>query len=530
MSDAKQVHTVQVQIPDAGQVNRYELTPNGRLALGFSVEDAIVRNEGRDLVFRVEGKGDVVFSDYYGMAQGESAPAFLFQGQEVPGDTWLPVFENVENAEEIETAAGVVAGGGLGEYKDVAGSLFSGVDRLDGQGDSVQAERTFPADEGVFRLLRPESGSEPQPEAEPEPQPEPIEATPDTNTVTEDVKLSATGNVLDNDSPAGLGVTSLNGQPLGDSKTVNGTYGTLTLNSDGTYTYKLDNDNLAVQALDDGESLIEEFSYTASDGVGSADSTLKITIDGTNDGPVANPDENFVTEDVKLAAEGNILANDTDVDGENLTIKEIAGQAVNEGPTVIDGMYGTLTVNANGAYTYVLNNDDPAVQGLGEGDTLSESFAYTATDGDADASSTLTITINGTNGLPVANADVNTVTEPATGATGNVLANDVIADGSPLHVTEIENSDGTKVAAGTSLAGEHGTLTVNADGTYTYTVTPGLDLPEGSTLTDTFKYSAVDGEGDATGSTLTITINGTNGLACTPQKQNKFFYLSASSS
>ena len=88
----------------------------------------------------------------------------------------------------------------------------------------------------------------------------------------------------------------------------------------------------------------------------------------------------------------------------------------------------------------------------------------------------------------------------------------MIVDSSPLHVTEIENSDGTKVAAGTSLADEHGTLTVNADGTYTYTVTPGLDLPKGSTLTDTFKYSAVDGEGDATGSMLTITINGTNGL------------------
>ncbi|WP_275289528.1 VCBS domain-containing protein, partial [Halomonas elongata] len=63
---------------------------------------------------------------------------------------------------------------------------------------------------------------------------------------------------------------------------------------------------------------------------------------------------------------------------------------------VIEGEYGTLTLNADGSYTYALDNTNLEVQGLSEGDTLEEAFTYTLTDGDSDADdATLTITIDG---------------------------------------------------------------------------------------------------------------------------------------
>src|SRR3546814_4631300 len=60
--------------------------------------------------------------------------------------------------------------------------------------------------------------------------------------------------------------------------------------------------------------------------------------------------------------------------------------------------YGTLTLNADGSYSYALDNANSAVQGLSAGQILTEIFSYTITDGDGDpATTTLTITINGAN-------------------------------------------------------------------------------------------------------------------------------------
>src|SRR3546814_3775281 len=58
--------------------------------------------------------------------------------------------------------------------------------------------------------------------------------------------------------------------------------------------------------------------------------------------------------------------------------------------------YGTLTLNGDGSYSYLLDNAAQAVQGLSAGEALTDSVTYTITDGDGDtATATLTITING---------------------------------------------------------------------------------------------------------------------------------------
>jgi VCBS repeat-containing protein len=83
---------------------------------------------------------------------------------------------------------------------------------------------------------------------------------------------------------------------------------------------------------------------------------------------------------------------DTDVDLENLTVTTTGTFA---------GTYGSLVLNADGSYTYTLNASNAAVNGLDDGETLTDTFNYTASDGTTTASSTLAITIFGTNDAPL---------------------------------------------------------------------------------------------------------------------------------
>ncbi|MCE5365345.1 VCBS domain-containing protein, partial [Pseudomonas anguilliseptica] len=107
------------------------------------------------------------------------------------------------------------------------------------------------------------------------------------NTVVEDAVAPITGNVLTND-------LHVNGEPGADAPTsfvswanTSATYGTFTDTGAGTYSYTLNNADPRVQALDDGETLTETFTYTMQDADGDQDTAiLTITIQGSNDVPV----------------------------------------------------------------------------------------------------------------------------------------------------------------------------------------------------------------------------------------------------
>ena len=66
--------------------------------------------------------------------------------------------------------------------------------------------------------------------------------------------------------------------------------------------------------------------------------------------------------------------------------------------------------------------------------------------------------------------------------------------------------------AGTDIAGEHGTLNLNADGSYTYQATSN-DI--NSSTTDVFVYTIKDGDGDLSTTTLTINLTDSALLAST---------------
>jgi VCBS repeat-containing protein len=206
----------------------------------------------------------------------------------------------------------------------------------------------------------------------------------DVAAAQEDTTLTVTGKVLTNDSDVDQGTVL----SVANADVFAGSRGQLTLNSDGSYSYTLDNTSQTVQSLAAGQTVTETFAYQTTDGLVATPSTLTITIAGTNDTPVVTADTAAVREDVTLIATGNVLSNDSDVDqGTVLSV-------VNAG--VFAGSHGQLTLNADGTYSYALDNTSQAVQSLAGGQAVTDVFAYQASDGIAITASALTIIINGT--------------------------------------------------------------------------------------------------------------------------------------
>jgi VCBS repeat-containing protein/CshA-type fibril repeat protein len=345
------------------------------------------------------------------------------------------------------------------------------------------------------------------------------------------------GNVLLNDSDPDAGtvlqVVAINAGAGSVGGDTGGTFGSLTLNADGTFSYAVDQGNATVVTLQRGESLTETFSYTISDGDGGrSTATLVFTIHGTNDAPSAGNDRNAIVED-QVSASGNVIsgarvsgggvsstdlaARDIDPNGDPLTITEIRLPDDTAGSigAPFAGQFGSIKLDAGGDYVYALNNANPAVQALHAGETLTDHFVYTTSDGRGSfVDATITITLTGTNDAPLAVADVNSISEDAPNpVTGNVLLNDSDVDNnSARSVTAVSAASPGAVDGNTT--GRFGTLSLNADGSYSYRLDNSNGavqaLGVGRTLSDIFAYTASDGEGGSASSTLTITINGTN--------------------
>ncbi|WP_436796667.1 putative Ig domain-containing protein [Comamonas kerstersii] len=119
--------------------------------------------------------------------------------------------------------------------------------------------------------------------------------------------------------------------------------------------------------------------------------TLVVESGGGNQAPVTAPDTATVIEDRKLLAWGNVLANDRDPEGKRLRVAD---------PGIRRGEYGVLTLLSNGTYAYVLDDCSSKVQGLGAGETVTETFNYLASDGTQRSNGALTVTVQGTNDMP----------------------------------------------------------------------------------------------------------------------------------
>ena len=214
-----------------------------------------------------------------------------------------------------------------------------------------------------------------------------------------------------------------------------GLQGLLSMNADGSFSY---DPNGQFDGLDEGESFDEIFSYTVTDGTAFVTTTVTITVTGVNDAPVAADDAYTTDENTPLAiAAPGVLGNDTDVDGDGLTVTDVDDSA----------LQGTLTWAADGSFTY-----DPAGQfeGLDDGETATETFTYTVWDGTTADTATVTITVTGVDDPPVAVDDDYTTDEDSVlnVATSGVLENDYDVDGDPFQVAEI---NGDPAAVGVEI-------------------------------------------------------------------------------
>ncbi len=338
-----------------------------------------------------------------------------------------------------------------------------------------------------------------------------------TNGTTKAGTTPASGNLIDDNDGDGvdedvdgdtLNITNVDSTPVSaDNTTVAGTYGTLTVNLDGTYSYAVDTSNTDVLALGDSDNLTETFTYTVDDGNGGTDTaTLEITVSGSNNPPTATDNSNSVEEDATTAVTGDVIDDDngngvdSDLNNDTLTISEVNSEAI-AGETTIDGSFGTITINPDGSYSYEVDTTNPDVQGLGTGETLTETFTYVVSDGKGGTDAAdLAIAINGINDTPVANDDNETTPEDIP-VTIDVVNNDTDAeDDTPTGTITIT----TQPTNGTATVDDKGTPDTSDD---EVVYTPNPDYVGD----DTFAYTVTDSEGTVSDpATVTVTVEEVN--------------------
>ena len=310
--------------------------------------------------------------------------------------------------------------------------------------------------------------------------------TASTGMVTEDTAVDGDGNLVATGTVGATGGDDGEDQLLAGSQT--GSYGTLTLVADGTWTYKALNNQPDIQNLDTGETLTDTFTVTSADEM--TTTTVTITINGVED-PVTGV-TGTVTEDTSVDGDGNLVATGTIMIGGN------AGQFT---AATISGSVGSLAIVADGTWTYTAANSQSDIQDLSPTATLTDTFTVTSADG---ATITITITINGADDMPTLTADTGMVTEDtAVDGDGNLVATGTVG--------ATGGDDGEDQFMTTPVSGAYGTLTIAADGTWTYKAANSQsdiqDLTPTATLTDTLTVTSAD---MVTTTSVTITINGAN--------------------
>ncbi|MCU8012444.1 Ig-like domain-containing protein, partial [Shewanella sp. SM74] len=166
---------------------------------------------------------------------------------------------------------------------------------------------------------------------------------------------------------------------------------------------------------------------------------------------------------------GNVLANDViGADDDITVIGAAAGNQTGSGTSgnvgsIIQGLYGTLIVFANGSYTYTVTANASAIPA-----NATETFTYTMQDADGDKSSALlTLNVNTINANALKAAQDQDSGLEDTAVIGNVLDNDGNKNTSVTHFTVA--NDTTQHTAGSKITLAEGELTLNADGSYTFT-------------------------------------------------------------
>jgi VCBS repeat-containing protein len=270
-------------------------------------------------------------------------------------------------------------------------------------------------------------------------------ATGATINATEDTLYSGT-------LPA---ASDVDGDPISYALNTQAAQGTAIVNAGGTFSY-------TPNANSNGS---DSFSFTISDGNGGSNTyVVTVNVAPVNDAPVANNDSVAGSEDSTLT--GNVLANDSDVEGDSLTAALMSGPA-----------HGSLTLNTDGSFSYAPNANWNGA----------DSFSYKANDGTQDSTiATVTLTVNPVNDAPTTTlVTLAPIAEDSSArliTQAELLANATDVDGPSLSATSL------------AIASGSGTLVDNGNGTWSYSPTLNDDASV------SFSYTVTDGSLTAAGS------------------------------
>ncbi len=280
-------------------------------------------------------------------------------------------------------------------------------------------------------------------------------ANADNYAIAEDSVLNvAAPGVLAND-------TDPESEPMTASVESGPLNGSLVLNSDGSFTYTPDPDFTG----------IDSFTYRASDPFRTSDpATVTLDVTPVNDAPAATAQSLQAEDGTPL----NITLTGTDIDGDLLTFS-----------VVTQPQHGVLS----GTEPNVIYTATPGYVGP-------DSFTFTASDGSLTSpAATIDLTVFPPNDPPVAVADGYSVDEDVTlnVAAPGVLGNDSDPDLDPFTAELVTPAS-------------NGSVTLNADGSFTYNPAPDFNGQ------DSFTYRALDALEASPAVTVTITVNAVNDL------------------
>lgn len=278
--------------------------------------------------------------------------------------------------------------------------------------------------------------------------------------VNDPPQAAADSATTDEDTPVTIDVLANDSDPEGDALSV---LSAAVVAGGGTVV--VDADQLVFTPAADSTDPVT-LEYDLSDGDRNAIGTVNVAITPVNDAPVAADDSATTDEDVTVVID--VLANDSDVDGDELSIS--SAEVVSGG--------GSVAI-ADGALTYTPaeNSSDNAV------------LSYIVSDGELTDTGRVSVTVTAVNDTPIANDDSVTMDEDSS-ATIDVLANDTDAEGDALTIT-----------AASVLSGS-GSVVVNG-GVLEYT--PAANRTDVTTLS----YTVSDGKASDTGR-VSVTITPIN--------------------
>ena len=292
------------------------------------------------------------------------------------------------------------------------------------------------------------------------------------------------------------------------TETVNGDYGSLTIDAAGIWNYTAYNNQAVIQNLASSATLTDSLTVSSVSGITHAVVITIMGADETNTPPsgtnnpalISGVDSASVIEDSDPDNDGLL-----EVGGKLNVTDSDNGEAAFVAKTV-NGNYGSLTINTAGNWNYAANNGQSIIQNLVSGATLTDSLTVSSVDG---TTHTVVITIKGineaNNAAVISGVNTGSVTEDVDPDGDNLLE-----VGGKLNITDSDAGEAAFVT--TTSNGNYGSLTINTAGNWNYAANNSQaaiqNLANGATLKDNLTVRSIDD----TEHTIVITIIGVDDI------------------